>query len=324
MIENEGLLREVLAYIPSDDREVWWRVGAALWRAYGDDAFLLWDTWSRTSSRYKEPVARGQWRSFRNVQRVNLGTVFVLAKSYGWVQQGRAPSAPPLTAEVIEAERKREEEGRLQAIHAAQVADLWLREATFDTHPYLTAHGFPEEKGLVRDQHLLIPMRDLQTGRVRAVQQIAPNGKKRFMPRGCRSGGTGFTLGNRTARVWWCEGYATGLAVKRALERFYQPDQVVVAFSASEVEKARSGYVVADHDFWHCGRCKWKSPTQELVCPDCGYRRVTEPAGERAARRTGFPYWMPPEAGDDACDFMLKHGVDALADQLRALVREQF
>ena len=40
-------------------------------------------------------------------------------------------------------------------------------------------------------------------------------------------------------------------------------------------------------------------------------------AGERAAKKTGKPYWVPPEVGD-ANDFHQAHGIKALSGNLIA------
>jgi hypothetical protein len=73
---------------------------------------------------------------------------------------------------------------------------------------------------------------------------------------------------------------------------------VVVCFSAGNIPvvaaQYRSGFVVADHD--------------------------ESRAGEKAAVKTGLPWWMPPEIGD-ANDFHLARGIRPLADALNGLRR---
>ena len=74
--------------------------------------------------------------------------------------------------------------------------------------------------------------------------------------------------------------------------------------------------VIADHDWWRCPKkeCRAKWDYESKRCPSCGSSGVTEPAGEKHAKQTGLPYWMPNEPGTDANDVMLSHGVEALAD----------
>ena len=99
---------------------------------------------------------------------------------------------------------------------------------------------------------------------------------------------------------------------------------MVVAFSAGAISRlAEHGIVVADHDRYSCPQCKWRWDgewEQQNACPKCGGEQVTEPAGERHARRTQLPWWMPPEPDMDANDLVNTEGLDALTDALRKLV----
>jgi len=53
----------MLAFIPSDDRDLWVKVGGILKDELGETGFAVWDDWSRTSDRYVERDARDVWRS---------------------------------------------------------------------------------------------------------------------------------------------------------------------------------------------------------------------------------------------------------------------
>jgi hypothetical protein len=81
-----GRLVSALAYIPADDRDVWFRVGAALKREFGEAARPLFDGWSATSSKYDPRAQEKLWRSLRRVDGVTLGTVYHLAREHGGVQ----------------------------------------------------------------------------------------------------------------------------------------------------------------------------------------------------------------------------------------------
>ena len=80
--------------------------------------------------------------------------------------------------------------------------------------------------------------------------------------------------------------------------------------------------VIADHDWWRCPKkeCRAKWDYESKRCPSCGSSGVTEPVGEKYAKQTGLPYWMPPEPGTDANDYHQAHGVEALADALREVL----
>jgi hypothetical protein len=86
-------LRQLLDFInPDCSRDEWINVGMALhWAGTQteqlDQALALWDEWSRQSAKY--PGERGilaQWASFRpdKINSITLGTLFHIAKQYGW------------------------------------------------------------------------------------------------------------------------------------------------------------------------------------------------------------------------------------------------
>ena len=146
---------------------------------------------------------------------------------------------------------------------------------------------------------------------------------KKFLPGGKASEAV-YRLG-QGGEHYYCEGYATALSVMAALKRLYRDQhcEVWVCFSAGNIPKVaesrRRPMVIADHDWWRCPKkeCRAKWDCESKRCPSCGSSGVTEPAGEKHAKQTGLPYWMPDEPGTDANDYMLSHGVEALADVIR-------
>ena len=55
---------QLLRHIPSDDREVWWKVGAAIKSHFGEDGYAIWCEWSRTQpEKYDSIDQHKQWRS---------------------------------------------------------------------------------------------------------------------------------------------------------------------------------------------------------------------------------------------------------------------
>ena len=288
-------LHAALYSISPEDRETWVEVGMALKSELGEAGFALWDGWSRQSDRYKAADARAVWRSVKANGGITIGTVYHLAKEHGWA--GDMPVLPEVTPTQRQAERQAREDAETvqRQQEAAAQAHRMIEEAEYTTHPYLSAKGFPDMLGLVLNEALLVPMRDARTDDLCTLQKIDEGGGKRFLPGG-RAGSTVHRLGRSRVR-WYCEGYATGLSVRKALQHLYRRDEVVVCFSdhnMSEVAKGGGGYVVADHD-------------------ESG-------AGQAAAFKTGLPYWMPPDVGTDANDWYQRHGVKALADALRGML----
>jgi hypothetical protein len=76
-------LAKVLKCVPGDERDTWWKVGAALKSELGDAGFDVWDEWSQTSDKYNAKMQQVQWRSFKPDQ-LSAGTILHFAKENGW------------------------------------------------------------------------------------------------------------------------------------------------------------------------------------------------------------------------------------------------
>lgn len=77
-------ISSALAFIPADDREIWWRMGMAVKSELGDSGFDIWDEWSHTSDAYNASDAKAVWRGFKPDGGVTIGTLFHEAKESGW------------------------------------------------------------------------------------------------------------------------------------------------------------------------------------------------------------------------------------------------
>ena len=337
-------LRAALYSIPAScDRETWWQVGAALKAELGDAGFALFDSWSQTApDKYHRTTTAATWRSV-HAGPFTIGTVYHLAKENGWAGQVPARHQPSAEERRLwaEARRREEAERNRREADAAAKAEAMLMEAEYvdprarngrhsrevpSAHPYLVAKGFAQQDGLVLDGNLLVPMRHYQAyERVQSVQMIGPDGSKKNLPGGKASEAV-YKLG-QGGEHYYCEGYATALSVMAALKRLYrdQHSEVWVCFSAGNIpnvaESRRRSMVIADHDWWRCPKkeCRAKWDYESKRCPSCGSSGVTEPAGEKYAKQTGLPCWMPPEPGTDANDYHQAHGVVALAKELRRM-----
>lgn len=192
--------------------------------------------------------------------------------------------------EAIEAARK-----------AAQKAEFMLSECELSTHPYIASKGFPDEMVNVwrkeAENIAVIPMR--HAGRIVGAQCISPDGDKKFLY-GQRSSGSEFTIGNRGIHVL-CEGYATGLSVRKALHSIKAQAQIHVTFSAGNMKKIAaalpSGYVIADND--------------------------ASGTGEKVASEIGFTYWMSDTVGEDFNDTHQRAGLFHVAMQLKKMMMKR-
>jgi len=182
---------------------------------------------------------------------------------------------------------------------AAQRADIILRSARLDHHPYLEYKGFPDEKGLVMEDRLLIPMRNVKTNDLQGYQSIywdaeARRYEKKMLP-GMRARDAVLTMGIRGREAWLVEGYATGLSVRAALRSCGLSGSVVVCFSASNMVR------VAD-----------QLPGHRFVFADNDESKT----GEEAALETGLPWTMADGVGEDANDLHRKSGLFAVVRKI--------
>lgn len=179
---------------------------------------------------------------------------------------------------------------------AAKKAEWILSQCELDVHPYLAAKGFPNERANVWKtddaQLLAIPMR---VGRqIVGVQLIDADGAKKFLT-GQRTSDAAFIIDNRGPNVL-CEGYATAMSIRAALTAIRARYTIFVCFSAHNLGRIaktlRAGLVVADND--------------------------ASGTGERVAKETGWPYFLPPEVGQDFNDFHLATSLFKCAQALRS------
>ena len=296
--------------------------------ALGDPGYAIWDSWSQASTSYRARDAQAVWRSVSEFGGISDRTLWGEAKQYGWSGEAALDRLAPIRGRTRARERGAagwvDKEREARADGARMNAMYSIEQATLASHPYLVRKGHPDALGLVLQNDLLVPMRNAATGDLVGVQRITRDGGKKFTP-GCRARGAVYRLG-RHAVTWLCEGYVTGLSVARALRSVYRDDAIMVAFSASNMARVKSyaTYVVADHDLTTCFRrdCghKWDGGIA-TECPQCGGKRVTVAAGEKHARETGLPWWMPPEPQTDANDFELAYGTPELATALLKLLK---
>lgn len=266
----------------------------------GDAGFELWDAWSRTADNYNARAARAVWRSCRG-RGVTSGTLFHTAKAHGWVDREKPDMASPALLEARRREHAEREtrEGieRAREQDAAAKKAAWIMHQTkHEQHAYLDSKGWPEAKGAVwwpteNENLLCIPMRvgDHLVG----LQMIDRTGAKKFL-KGQRTSEAEYVISNpgRGCAEYYCEGYATGLSLRDCLHALRMRYRIHITFSAQNMVKVAAkhgdGYVVADRD-------------------DSG-------TGERAALKTGLPYYLP-----DAGDFNDAHRANGLFRTSQAL-----
>jgi len=174
--------------------------------------------------------------------------------------------------------KKAVEDQSVRQDKAAKKAAWIVNNAIKSTHPYLAAKGFPEEKGYVWEGKLVIPMRI--DGKLVGCQMIDADGKKKFLY-GQRTKGASACFDNKGI-VILCEGYATALSIRRTLKKSMTRYCIHVCFSAGNLIEVAKQF------------------------PDCVIVADNDPVGIRSAKKTGRPYWVSPNIGEDFNDYELR------------------
>jgi hypothetical protein len=85
--EERAYIEAALDYIPSDGREEWFKIGAALHHSGYGWARAAWDRWSQTSAKFNARDQEKHWRGFDkgySGQPATLGTLVETARLYGF------------------------------------------------------------------------------------------------------------------------------------------------------------------------------------------------------------------------------------------------
>ena len=96
-------LSAALKYVESDDYALWVKVTAAL-HSVGEEAYDLWDEWSRSSTKYDEKIMRKKWESFGKVSSgssASVASIFFLAQRAGWRNPGYRCETKSFNAESL-------------------------------------------------------------------------------------------------------------------------------------------------------------------------------------------------------------------------------
>ena len=309
-------VRNALTYLDPNDRETWWKVGAALKSEFDEGGRSLWEDWSRSYPKWNERESNAQWKSFK-YGHIHIGTLFHMAKANGFTfsQNYRAPSAEEIAHREAAWAVKREVQDAWDKVsrdHAARTANIVWENA--NTRPADAGFPYLRDKGIAvpavlanarinrfkDEDRLVIPMYD-RPNHIVNRQAIDANGGKFFLPGGEVGGAYGKIAAPNsdwTGGVYLAEGFATAASIHMATGK-----PVVIAFNAGNLPKVAAKmaailpknapvYIAADNDASQTGIKKAAEAAQVL--------------GNRAR------VVMPEFTGDEIARFQQKHGQDSL------------
>lgn len=316
-------VRNALTYLDPNDRETWWKVGAALKSEFDEGGRSLWEDWSRNYPKWNERESNAQWKSFK-YGHIHIGTLFHMAKANGFTfsQSYRAPSVEEIAHREAAWAVKREVQDAWDKVsrdHAARTANIvWENANTRPADagfPYLSDKGITDPAVLANarinrfkdEDRLVIPMYD-RPNHIVNRQAIDANGGKFFLPGGEVGGAYGKIAAPNsdwTGGVYLAEGFATAASIHMATGK-----PVVIAFNAGNLPKVAAKmaamlpknapvYIAADNDASQTGIKKAAEAAQVL--------------GNRAR------VVMPEFTGDEIARFQQKHGQDSLPSDFNDL-----
>lgn len=320
------LIRAALSCIPPDlIRDDWARVGMAIKSELGAEGFDLFDTWSQGSESYDASAAKETWRSVKGAGRVTIGTLFHLAKGYGFKFDDKPGEAQPDSASMkamAEARKARDEAERkaTEAAHrkaAELAAKLWSDATEATTSPYLERKGV-KGRGVRVDAQgvLLVPMRDergaLWNLQSVASQKPASGPDKRFL-KGGRKTGLMHWIGEPSGAgvLLLCEGFATGASLHEATGY-----PVCVTFDAGNlpsVAKALRG-------MWPAALLVMCGDNDKATQASTGRNPGKEKALQAAKAVQGVATW-PDGLADGLTDFNDAHQTQGL-EAVKARIQE--
>lgn len=233
-------------------------------------------------------------------------------------------------------EERIEEQEQQWAEASVRATEMWERAGPArKDHAYLAKKGITDPGKTIRqlDGNLVIAMMELEgERRIMSVQEIFPNGFKKFMPGG-RSSATRTTIGGEWLRVdgsgkpetgqtiYICEGWATGWTIAHVMHA-----PVLVAFTVGNLKPvadyAKKTYVpmgielvvAADNDRWSGGN-PGVSHARKAIYPPFGRFAIPDfkdPGSSKEDGKTDFNdlwlaegpdavrHWLDPDRASEA------------------------
>lgn len=314
----------------NEDRETWISVGMALKSEFGEEAYDAWVRWSSDARNFNDKACRASWRGFRaRAGGYTIGTLIKLARDGGYrFEPGQRPDRAELERRRLErAERAAREQAQREA-QAARAEDqalaAWRGAMRDGASDYLVRKGIEGAESIryTTDGGIVVPMLRYDLPReqsLKGVQVIRPDGTKRFTP-GMAKAGTACRLGLPVVGepIIVCEGYATGMSLRLALDRRVP---VFVAFDAYNLPHVcellyqalpSCPMLICADDDWKT-RIKGMPTNIGVIQAQLAMESVME-AGARAVARTSPLFSANAPRTDGDTDFNDLHRLEGLAE----------
>lgn len=294
-------IQNALNHIDPQDRETWFRMGAAIKDELGENGFEMWDNWSRQASNYKQTDAQAVWKSIKTGH-IHIATLFKAARENGY--RPETPYTPPSPEMLAQRTREAQERQRAEAERIAQAHakaektayGIWKNASPADPkHAYAQSKGLDADtlKGIRQNEYqgkkqLIIPL--YSEKKLVNVQIIDEDGNKKFLNGGQKQGAytvIGDFKQNQQGIVL-TEGFATAASVHQATGK-----PVVVAFDAGNLKAVSEKllralpenvpvYFAADNDPNHIGEHKAQAAAKvwgnraQILLPEFNEKQIAE------------------------------------------------
>ncbi|WP_155238061.1 LPD7 domain-containing protein, partial [Kingella kingae] len=243
-MSNYDNIQNALNHIDPQDRETWFRMGAAIKDELGENGFEMWDNWSRQADNYKQTDAQSVWKSIKTGH-IHIATLFKVARENGY--RPEHPYTPPSPETLAQRAREAQEKQQAEAKRIAQAHakaektayGIWKNASSADpNHAYAQNKGLDADtlKGIRQNEYkgkkqLIIPM--YSEKKLVNVQTIDEDGNKKFLNGGQKQGA--YTIigdfKQNQQGIILAEGYATAASVHQATGK-----PVVVVFDAGNLK----------------------------------------------------------------------------------------
>jgi len=218
-----------------------------------------------------------------------------------------------LTKQIAQAQEKAELEQKAKQAQAAKKATgIWNNAGPVDSkHGYLVKKQINPYGLKQSGKVLIVPVLNFR-GAILSLQQIEPDGQKKFFPGGQVKGGS-FVIGDikKADSFYICEGYATGATIHKATNK-----PVIIAFNSGNLKTiaqlfkteypSKKIIIAGDNDI----------ETEKEIETNPGRK-----AGKEAAQAIGAELILCP-VNSDFNDLMQAQGMDAVKKVLRVKKRQ--